>query len=71
MELEGLNKDRLPHDCMDAGGRVTQEQLPKDAAAEQPWMASFACLDLNLPVAWPKQASYLKRNVSLLIRGMS
>jgi len=55
MELEGLNKDRLP----------------QDAAAEQPWMASFACLDLNLPVAWPKQASYLKRNVSLLIRGMS
>ena len=35
MELVVLNSDRLPHDCMDAGGRVTQEQLPKDVAVEQ------------------------------------
>jgi len=49
--MRGLNQDRLPHDCMDAGGtsprmgegrimqeqlsRVMQEQLPKGAVVEQ------------------------------------
>jgi hypothetical protein len=28
-----MYKRRLAHDCRDAGGRVTQEQLPKDAKA--------------------------------------
>ena len=51
MELGYSNKDRRQHDCMDAGGRVTQEQLPKEAAVEQAMDGSvFARLDLSIPV---------------------
>jgi len=47
VELPDANKDRLPYDCMDAGGRVTQEQLPKDPTVEQPKMV-YASLNLTL-----------------------
>jgi len=44
MELGESNKDHLLHDCMDAGGRVTQEQLPRDEAIDRPEMANSASL---------------------------
>ena len=44
MELGASNKDHLLHDCMNAGGRVTQEQLPRDEAVKRPGMANSASL---------------------------
>ena len=39
------NEFRQPHDCMDAGGRVTQEQLPRlprrGEAQEEPGLLSI------------------------------
>jgi len=40
MVYRSQKQDRLPHDCMDAGGRATQEQLPRDAAVERTRMYS-------------------------------
>ena len=60
MVLEGLNQGRLPHDCKDAGGRVTQEQLPKDVAVEQAGQKLFLTIFCMLCHPWQPDGNFLR-----------